>query len=82
MKITFLTRLLAYLQGNKVVTLYSSSSNNRVYTTIAFKTNDQWICQFPIFDKEWEYISITLLTNGNLKFTNSKFKNSGIDRWR
>jgi len=81
MKITFLTRLMAYWQGNKVVTLYSSL-NNRVYTTIAFKKKDQWICQFPIFDKEWEYISITLLTNGNLKFTDSKFENSGIDRWR
>lgn len=81
MKITFLTRLLAYLQGNKVVTLYSTS-NNRMYTTIAVKSNEQWICQFPIFDKEWEYISITLLTNGNLKFTDSKFENAGIDHWR
>ena len=81
MKITFLTRLLAYWPGNKVVTLYSTS-NNRVYTTIAIKAKDQWICQFPIFDKEWEYISITLLTNGNLKFTDSKFENAGIDRWR
>jgi ABC-type bacteriocin/lantibiotic exporter with double-glycine peptidase domain len=81
MKITFLTRLLAYWQGNKVVTLYSTS-NNRVYTTIDIKTKGQWICQFPIFDKEWEYISITLLTNGNLKFTDSKFENAGIDRWR
>jgi hypothetical protein len=53
-----------------------------VYTTIAFKKKDQWICQFPIFDQEWEYISITLLTNGNLKFTDSKFENAGIDRWR
>jgi ABC-type bacteriocin/lantibiotic exporter with double-glycine peptidase domain len=81
MKITFLTRLLAYWQGNKVVTLYSTS-NNRVYTTIAIKTKNQWTCQFPIFDKEWEYISITLLANGNLKFTDSKFENAGIDRWR
>jgi len=81
MKITFLTRLWAYWQGNKVVTLYSTS-NNRVYTTIAIKTKGQWICQFPIFDKEWEYISITLLTNGNLKFTDPKFENAGIDRWR
>ena len=81
MKITFLTRLLAYWQGNKVVTLYSTS-NSRVYTTIAIKTKGQWICQFPIFGKEWEYISITLLTNGNLKFTDPKFENAGIDRWR
>ena len=81
MKITFLTRLLAYWQGNKVVTLYSTS-NNRVYTTIAIKMKGQWICQFPIFGKEWEYISITLLTNGNLKFTDPKFENAGIDRWR
>ena len=41
MKITFLTRLLAYWQGNKVVTLYSTS-NNRVYTTIAIKSKNQW----------------------------------------
>jgi ABC-type bacteriocin/lantibiotic exporter with double-glycine peptidase domain len=81
MKITFLMRLLAYWQGNKVVTLYSTS-NNRVYTTIAVKSQEHWVCQFPIFDKEWEYISITLLTNGNLKFTDSKFENAGIDRWR
>ena len=81
MKITFLTRLLAYWQGNKVVTLYSTS-NSRVYTTIAIKKKDQWICQFHVFDKEWEYISITLLSNGNLKFTDSKFENAGIDRWR
>jgi hypothetical protein len=53
-----------------------------MYTTIAVKSNEQWICQFPIFYKEWEYISITLLTNGNLKFTDSKFENAGIDRWR
>jgi hypothetical protein len=72
---------LAYWQGNKVVTLYSTS-NSRVYITIAIKKKDQWICQFPIFDKEWEYISITLLSNGNLKFTDSKFENAGIDRWR
>lgn len=81
MKITFFIRLLAYLQGNKVVTLYSTS-NNRVYTTIAIRSENLWICQFPIFDKEWEYVSITLLTNGNLKFTDSKFKNVGIDCWR
>jgi hypothetical protein len=81
MKITFLMRLLAYCKGNRVVTLYSTS-NNRVYMTIAFKKKDQWTCQFPIFDKEWEYISITLLTNRNLKFTDSKFENAGIDRWR
>lgn len=81
MKITFLTRLLAYLRGNKVVTLYSTT-NNRVYTTIAIKSKDLWICQFPIFDKEWEYVSITLLTNGNFEFTDTKFENAGIDRWR
>ena len=81
MKITFLTRLLAYWQGNRVVTLYSTN-NNRVYKTIATKFKDHWVCQFPIFDKEWEYISITLLTNGNLKFTDTKFENVGIDRWR
>jgi hypothetical protein len=81
MKISLFARLMAYLQGNKVVTLYSTN-NNRVYTTIATKFNDHWVCQFPIFDKEWEYISITLLTNGNLKFTDTKFENAGIDRWR
>ena len=81
MKITFLTRLWAYMQGNKVVTLFSTS-NNRVYTTIAIRNKDQWICQFPIFDKEWEYISITLLADGTLKFAVTKFENAGIDRWR
>ena len=81
MKITFLMRLWAYWQGNKVVTLYSTS-NHRVYTSIAVKSKEHWVCQFPIFDKEWEYISITLLTNGNLKFMDSKFENAGIDRWR
>lgn len=81
MKITFFARLLAYWQGNKVVTLYSTS-NQRVYTTIAYKSNDHWVCQFPIFDKEWEYISIILLADGSLKFTDSKFENAGIDRWR
>lgn len=81
MKIGFLARLIAMWQGNKVVTLYSAS-NNRIYMTVAVKSKDLWICQFPIFEKEWEYISITLLTNGNLKFTDSKFENAGIDRWR
>ena len=81
MGISFLTRLIAMLQGNKVITLYSAS-NSRIYMTVAVKSKDLWICQFPIFDKEWEYISITLLTNGNLKFADSKFENVGIDRWR
>lgn len=78
---TFLTRLLAYLQGNKVITLYSDS-NNRSYMTIAIKSNDQWVCQFPIFKNEWEYISIILLSDGSLQFIDSKFDNLGVDRWR
>jgi ABC-type bacteriocin/lantibiotic exporter with double-glycine peptidase domain len=81
MKITFLMRFLAFWNGNKVVTLYSTS-NKRVYMSVAVKTQDQWVCQFPIFDKEWEYISITLLSDGGLKFSDLKFENAGIDRWR
>lgn len=50
--------------------------------TIAIKSNDQWVCQFPIFKNEWEYISIILLSDGSLQFIDSKFDNLGVDRWR
>lgn len=82
MQVSFLQRFLAYLQGKKVVELYSSASL-RSYFAVAIRNNqNQWICQIPRYDKQWEYITITLEDNGNLTFPEEPMIEGGLDRWK
>jgi hypothetical protein len=55
MQVSFFNRLFAYMQGKKVVELYSSATL-RSYFTVAIRNNqNQWICQIPRYDKQWEF---------------------------
>ncbi len=82
MKISFLTRILAFLQGNMIVQIYSSK-NNRSYATIAYKNRDnQWACTVPRYIKTWEYAEIILLENGQLLFLDAKLNDGSLDAWK
>lgn len=82
MQVSFVNRLFAYMQGKKVVELYSSASL-RSYFTVAIRNNqNQWICQIPLYDKQWEYITIILEANGNLTFLEEPMIEGGLDRWK
>ena len=70
------------MQGKKVVELYSSATL-RSYFTVAIRNNqNQWICQIPRYDKQWEYITLILEDNGNLTFLEEPMLEGGLDRWK
>jgi hypothetical protein len=82
MQVSFFNRLFAYMQGKKVVELYSSATL-RSYFTVAIRNNqNQWICQIPRYDKQWEYITIILEDDGNLTFLEEPMIEGGLDRWK
>lgn len=82
MQLPFLQRFYAYIQGKKVVELYSSTTL-RSYFTVAIRNNqNQWICQIPRYDKQWEYITIVLEDDGNLTFLEELMIEGGLDRWK
>ena len=82
MRVSFFKRLFAIIQGKKVVEL-NSSATLRSYTTVAFRNNqNQWICQIPRYDKQWEYITIVLEDDGNLTFLEESMIEGGLDRWK
>jgi hypothetical protein len=82
MQVSFFNRLFAYMQGKKVVELYSSATL-RSYFTVAIRNNqNQWICQIPRYDKQWEYITIVLEDDGNLTFLEELIIEGGLDRWK
>jgi hypothetical protein len=68
MQVSFFKRLFAYMQGKKVVELYSSATL-RSYFTVAFRNEqNQWICQIE--------------DNGNLTFLEEPMIEGGLDRWK
>ncbi len=82
MQVSFFNRLFAYMQGKKVVELYSSATL-RSYFTVAIRNNqNQWICQIPRYDKQWEYITIVLEDNGHLTFLEEPMIEGVLDRWK
>ena len=82
MQVSFFNRLFAYMQGKKVVELYSSTTL-RSYFTVAIRNNqNQWICQIPRYDKQWDYITIVLEDDGNLTFLEEPMIEGGLDRWK
>lgn len=82
MQVSLFNRLFAYMQGKKVVELYSSATL-RSYFTVAFRNQqNQWICQIPRYDKQWEYITLILEDNGNLTFLEEPMIEGGLDRWK
>ena len=82
MKISFFTRILAFLQGNRIVELYSSK-NNRSYATIAYKNKDnKWACTVPRYTNTWEYAEIVLLENGEVLFLDAKLNDGSLDCWK
>ena len=82
MQVSFFNRLFAYMQGKKVVELYSSATL-RSYFTVAIRNNqNQRICQIPRYDKQWEYITIILEDDGNLTFLEESMIEGGLDRWK
>ncbi len=82
MQVSFFNRLFAYIQGKKVVELYSSATL-RSHFTVAIRNNqNQWICQIPRYDKQWEYITIVLEDDSNLTFLEEPMIEGGLDRWK
>ncbi len=82
MQVSIFKRLFAYIQGKKVVELYSSSTL-RSYVAVAIRNNqNQWICQIPRYEKQWEYITIMLEDNGDLTFLDEPMIEGGLDRWK
>jgi hypothetical protein len=82
MQVSIFKRLFAYIQGKKVVELYSSSTL-RSYVAVAIRNHqNQWICQIPRYDKQWEYITIMLEDNGDLTFPDEPIIEGGLDRWK
>lgn len=82
MQVSFFNRLFAYLQGKKVVELYSSATLRSYFTVAIQNEQNQWICQIPRYDKQWEYITIILEENGNLTFLEEPMIEGGLDRWK
>jgi hypothetical protein len=82
MQVSFFNRLFAYLQGKKVVELYSSATLRSYFTVAILNNQNQWICQIPRYDKQWEYITIVLEDNGHLTFLEEPMIEGGLDRWK
>jgi hypothetical protein len=82
MQVSFFNRFFAYLQGKKVVELYSSATLRSYFTVAILNNQNQWICQIPRYDKQWEYITIVLEDDGNLTFLEEPMIEGGLDRWK
>ncbi len=82
MKISRLTRFIAFWKGHQIVELYSTK-NQRTYPTVAQKDEQgRLICRIPRFAKDWEYIEIVLLPDGKLEFSDEKLNDGGLDQWK